>query len=164
MKKNVCTALCVIFLLCGCSVSGERIKEPVNFYYLKNELDYRSVDGVIACEEREASGHRDNLAYLLALYQMGASSEELRLPFPEKTVIYIAEQTDKEIKLVLGHEASDMSDAEFSLVCACLTLTCTDLTGTERVTVTCDQRSITMTRESIILIDSTMTDKMEDTK
>lgn len=164
MKRSICAALCVIFLLCGCAVSAERIKEPVRFYYLKNELDYRSASGVIACEEREASGHRDNLSYLLALYQMGASSEELRLPFPEKTAIYIAEQTNKEIKLVLGHEASELSDAEFSLACACLTLTCIELTDAERVTVTCDERSVSMTRESITLVDSSMTGKTEDVK
>lgn len=164
MKRSICAALCVIILLCGCAVSGERIKEPVYFYYVKNELDYRSANGVIACEEREASGHRDNLAYLLALYQMGASSEELRLPFPERTVISIEEQTNQEIKLVLNHEAFDMSDAEFSLACACLTLTCTELTDAERVTVTCDQRSVSMTRESITLVDSSMTDKTEDLK
>ena len=164
MKRILCMILCVICFLYGCSVSNERIKDPVHFYYLKNTFEYRSHDGVIAREEREASGHRENLSYLLALYRMGPSSEELRLPFPEGTAILMMEQTEKEIKLALGSNASTMSDAEFSLACACLTLTCTELTNVERVTVTNGQQSITMTRESITLIDTSMTEETEDTK
>ena len=164
MKRILCMILCVICFLYGCSVSSERIKDPVHFYYLKNTLEYRSHDGVIAREEREASGHRENLSYLLALYRIGPSSEELRLPFPEGTAILMMEQTEKEIKLALGSNASTMSDAEFSLACACLTLTCTELTNVERVTVTNGQQSITMTRESITLLDTSMTEETEDTK
>lgn len=164
MKRTLCMILIAAALFSGCSISGERIKEPVHFYYLKNEFEYRSESGVISFEEREASGHRDNLSYLLALYRMGPSSEELRLPFPEGTALLMMEQSPKEIKLALGNHASSMSDAELSLACACLTLTCSELTDVERVTVVNGQQSITMTPESITLIDSSMLKPTEETK
>ncbi len=162
MKRILALAFAAAFLLCGCSVPGERIKEPVNFYYLRNELQYQAEDAVIVPEEREASGHRDNLSYLLALYHMGPSREELRLPFPEGTTLLMMQHTENEIKLSFGNKALSMSDAEFSLACACLTLTCTELTDVERVTISNGQQSITMTRDTIALMDTSMIEQTED--
>ncbi len=164
MKRFFTLTLLMMLLLCGCSFSGERIKEPVNFYYLRNEFEYRASDAVIAPEEREASGHRDNLSYLLALYRMGPSREDLRLPFPEGTAMLMMNHTEDEVKLALGTNAQSMSDAEFSLACACLTLTCTELSDVERVTISNGQRSLTMTRDTIALMDTSMIEQTEDTE
>lgn len=164
MKKFLILALSVILLLPGCSFSRERIKEPVRFYYLQKDIQYRSEDGVITWEEREASGHRDNLSYLLAIYRMGPVSEELSLPFPAGTAILMMKEVDEEIHLILGNTAEGMSDVEFSLACACLTLTCTELTGIQNVTVTCGQKSLTMSRDSILRLDTSMSNATEETK
>ena len=62
--------LSLCFLLSGCGFFGERIREPVTFYYLC--ADYQEkLCCVIVPEEREASGHSGDLSYLLALYQIG---------------------------------------------------------------------------------------------
>lgn len=164
MKKTISLFLILLFFLSGCTFSGERIKEPVNFYYLRNNFDYRSNDGVIACEQREASGHLDNLSYLLALYRLGPSDEDLLLPFPEGTALLMMEATDEEIKLALGSNAANMSNAEFSLACACLTMTCLELTDAQCVTVINGDHSITMTRDTIALTDTIMQTTTEDAK
>lgn len=164
MKRYAAFVLCLVLLVSGCGVSGKRIKEPVNFYYPRDKIQYHEDAGVIGMETREASGHRDNLSYLLALYRLGPSSEDLRLPFPEGTAILMMEQTDTYLHLVLGSNAAAMSDAEFSLACACLTLTCGELTGVEQVTVTNAERTITMSREAITLVDTSILDTMEETQ
>jgi len=66
--------LTVILLisLSGChySDSSNDILEPVEFYYLRSSESfvYGSADGVIASEVREASGHTNDLTYLLSMY------------------------------------------------------------------------------------------------
>lgn len=162
MRKIWILLICLCLLLCGCSFSGERIKEPVNFYYPLKALQYHTDSGVISMESREAAGHRNNLSYLLALYRMGPSSEDLQLPFPQGTAILMMEHTDTHIHLALGDTTASMSDTEFALACACLTLTCTELTDVSEVTVTNGQRTITMTRESVILMDSSMVNSPEE--
>ena len=58
MRRILSLILLLAFLLTGCSAYGERLKEPVTFYYLRSELQYFVDDGVIASEERESAGHR----------------------------------------------------------------------------------------------------------
>ena len=54
MKRLIC--MLILFCLCvsGCSMTGERLKEPVTFYYVYE--NYRKdMNQVIASELREAS-------------------------------------------------------------------------------------------------------------
>jgi len=51
MNKLICFLLCFCFLLTGCSVSGERIKEPVKFYYVRENYQ-KDMEPVIASEVR----------------------------------------------------------------------------------------------------------------
>ena len=164
MKRLISLAFLLCLTLTGCGKFGERIKEPVTFYYLRAEYQYGSDSGVIGSEEREASGHRENLSYLLALYLMGPSGEDLVSPIPRGIRFLSVEQADTLITLNLSDTASALTDAEYSLACACLTLTCLDLTEAETVTVTSGSRSVTMTRDNLILYDSSMTAPTEETQ
>ena len=68
MRRAFCLFLAICLFFSGCSLSGERMREPVTFYYPRRVYQYGVEDGVIAAEQREASGHRKDLSYLLALY------------------------------------------------------------------------------------------------
>lgn len=153
MKRAVILLLAVSLLLTACGSHGERIKEPVTFYYLRSQYPYGTAQSVIGSEEREASGHRGELRYLMALYLMGPSGEDLRSPIPPGTNIFSAEQTENSVTLKLSDTAGSMTDVDFSLACACLSLTCMDLTGADKVTIACGNRSITMTPDTLILYD-----------
>lgn len=155
MKRIVSLTLLLCLLLSGCGFFGERIREPVTFHYLCNFYQ-EDLCCVLVCEEREASGHAGDLPYLLALYQMGPAGEDLRSPLPPGTRIH-SEVQDSQILLELSDEAMALSDLEYSLACACLTLTCLDITEAEAVTVCCGDRSKTMTRSSLTLFDETET-------
>lgn len=163
MKRCGCLTLILCLLLCGCGMLGERIKEPVTFYYLKSEIEYFTQEGVIASEEREASGHREDLSYLMALYLMGPTEEELRSPIPRGTRIYTAAQEPEGVVLHLSDTAGTMDDMEFSLACTCLSLTCFDLTDAQSVTIQSGERTVTMDRDTLTLYDGSAA-AGEDTK
>lgn len=163
MKRFLCFSLLLCFVLSGCGIFSERIKEPVRFYYLRSEYQYDNQDGVIVSEEREASGHRDDLSYLLALYLMGPSQEELVSPIPRGTQIFSAKQDGSDVTLTLSDTSKTLSDIDLSLACACLSLTCLDLTNADRVIINSGERTVTMSRDTLTLFDSS-TATTEETK
>lgn len=164
MKRLLCLILPLCLALAGCELAGERIKEPVTFYYLRAEYSYGTGESVIVSEDREASGHRSDLSYLLALYLVGPSAETLVSPLPQGTRILSVARTETEIQLELSDLTDVLTDAEFSLACACLTLTCLELTGATQVSITSGARAITMSKDSLALIDSSVTAATEETQ
>lgn len=155
MKRILCLILVFSLILSGCSLFGERIKEPVTFYYVRSEYSYNTTDSILASEEREASGHREDLSYLLALYLIGPADDELVSPIPKGTRIYSAEQAEDTVFLTLSDTAATLTDSGFSIACACLSLTCLGLTGAEKVTITSGDRTVTMSADTLMLHDIT---------
>lgn len=153
MKRFLSFFLLFSLLLSGCAIFGERIKEPVTFYYVRSEYQYFSEDGVIASELREASGHRHDLSYLLKLYLMGPATDDLDSPLPRGAQIHKAEQTTEGIVLHLSNQDTSMSDAEFSLASACLALTCFDLTDAQNITIHSGERTVELDRNTLLLYD-----------
>lgn len=153
MKRIFSLFLIVVFLLCGCSSLGEHIKEPVTFYYLCSSYQ-KDLCCVVLSEEREASGHSGDLSYLLALYLMGPANDELNSPLPSGTKILSVQQPDDNLLIELSDLDPILSDIDFSLAGACLTMTCLDISNASSVTINSGSRSITMNRESLSLFDS----------
>ena len=152
MKRILASVLAVILFMSGCSALGGHIKESVTFHYLCSH--YREdMCCVIASEEREASGHIGDLSYLLALYLMGPTSDELTSPLPVGIHILTVQQQEGSIVLELSDTGELLSDIEFSLAGACLTMTCLSIAEADNVTVTSGSRTITMNAESISLFD-----------
>jgi len=163
MNRLICSLLCFSLLLTGCSISGERIKEPVVFYYVRE--DYRKdMDPVIASEIREASGHSEDLSYLLALYSIGPSQKDLKAALPRNTKIVPTEHTEEHIVLTLSEGVLTMTDADFTLASACLALTCMELIAVPQVTIVCGDRTITMQRDTILLEQNLTDYPQEETK
>lgn len=152
--KRFCCLICIIsLLLTGCSMLGERIKEPVSFYYVRENYQ-KDMQNVIGSEVREASGHRDDLSYLLALYSMGPSEEGLRSPLPRNTVVTLSEYTDANLELRLSDSALPLSDADFTLASTCVALTCMDLTDAAQVKITCGDREMIIRKDQLLLDSS----------
>ena len=164
MKRLVCLLMLLSLLLSGCGANGERIKEPVTFYYPRAEYEYGSQGSVIGSEEREASGHRNELSYLLAIYLLGPSSDELVSSIPGSASILSIEQNAASITMEFTDTSLSMTDAEYSLACACLSMTCMELTDAKRVTIRSGPRSVTMNRDNLILYDSITSESTEETQ
>ena len=154
MKRLLCLVLALCLILPGCAVSKERLREPVTFYYPRRQYQYGVEDGVISSEQREAAGHRDDLSYLLALYLIGPSDEALVSPLPWGTRILKTTQKGTAVTLKLTDTALTMTDTEFSLACACLSMTCMGLANVENVTIVSGSRSLTISRDNLLLNDT----------
>ena len=153
MKRVLCLILFFCLMLSGCSITGDRIKEPVILYYVEKNYQ-KEMDQVIVSEVREASGHREDLSYLLALYSIGPSNEDLKSLLPRNTRITVAEHVSDSIQLELSEIAQTMTDSDFTLACACIALTCMELTEVPQVTVVCGERNITIQEDNLLLYSS----------
>ena len=162
MKRFFYLFLCLCLFLPGCS--GELMKNPVTFYYPRREYQYGAEDGVISSEQREASGHADDLHYLLSLYLIGPSSDEMVSPLPLCTRLLGVSRENGTVTLELTDTAQSVTDTEFTLACACLTMTTLSITGGDEVVITSGSRSVTMRRDSLTLIDDSTASTTEETK
>ena len=155
MKRFLSLLISFSLLLClmGCSSA-----EPngVAFYYSKksDQFDYFEEDGVIRSEQRDLIGHRDDLRYMVGLYLAGPMDETLSMPFPKTTRLISVEKNNGIITITLSGHANILTDSEFALGCACLTITCMEFTDCKAVTVVSDERSITLDQSKILLYDS----------
>lgn len=153
MKRAFICILIMGLLFSGCSLLEPRMMDPVTFYYLEKDYLYGEQSSVLAAEMREASGHRSDISYLMALYLMGPTEEEHMTPLPAGTRIYASEEEGGGIRLELSEASGKLSDSEYSLACACLAMTCFDISEAEKITVVSGERSITMNRNSLTLFD-----------
>lgn len=149
MKKHICLLLCLMLMLSGCAV-----KDNVSFYYPRVEYIYDAQDGVIAPEKRDITGHRDDLKFLMSLYLMGPLDEALESPFSSKTRLVSVETVDNSVVITLSDTSATLSDSEFILACACLTMTCMDITSADSVTVVSGGRTTTLDPELLTMFDS----------
>ena len=163
MKRLIGLMLLCSLLLTGCSSMGERVKEPVTFYYVRQNYQEEMGD-VISPEIREASGHRYDLPYLLALYSTGPSSNGLVSPFSLNTTILPVEHAEEGLVLSIMNEIQIMSDAEYTVACACLAMTCMEIIDVEQITVICGDRSITINTDSLLLNSNSETISSEGSK
>lgn len=153
MKRLICLMLLFTMLLSGCSSLGERVKDPVNFYYVRQNYQ-ETMEDVISPEVREASGHRYDLPYLLALYSMGPSSRNLVSPFPRNTRILPVEHSEEGLVLSIMDEIHTMTDAEYTLASACLAMTCFEIIDAEQITVVCGGRSVAIRKDNLLMNSS----------
>lgn len=158
MKRYFAMFLLIPLLLTGC---GNRLKEPVTFYYIRSGYA-ADMSSVLGSEQREASGHREDLSYLMALYLMGPADEELQSPIPSGVSIVSAEQKNNSIIVHLSESSDSMTDAQYTLACSCLTLTCLEITDAEYVTINSGDRSLTLRADSLLLQDLTTGNRTEE--
>ena len=153
MKKCILAFLAaIILLLAGCS-SGQR--DGTLFYYCRDPEQYRyfEEDGVIHPESRDLMNHRNDLRYMVSLYLAGPMEEGVASPFTKATKLISAELREDVVYIELSGHNKILTDSEFSLACACLTLTCMDYMPCQAVSITSGDRNITMDAQSILIYD-----------
>lgn len=155
MKQLLCIFLACLMLVCLTSCSSED-PNAITFYYCREPEAYRFFEetGVIGRETRDITGHRNDLRYMVSLYLAGPMEEELISPFTKATRLVSAELSGREIHIELSGHNKIMTDSEFSLACACLTLTCMDFMDCDAVTIVSGERTMTMNTENIFLYDT----------
>lgn len=175
MKRILCLILAVALFgaLVGCHYKdGGEFLEPVEFYYprLSEHFLYGAQDGVLASEMREASGHTDDLDYLIPMYLRGPQDEKLRSPFPEGCTLVDVRSGGNMLVVILSEEFTTLEGMELTLACAGLARTCFGLTDVQRIRIDSSSDSktfaITLEPDSILQLDDssfTIPDSTEST-
>ena len=153
MKRILCFVLTVSALIAMLPGCAQKPDEPVTFYYLKSSYQ-EDMDSPIVGEEREVAGHRDNLRYLLSFYLMGPIGKGLSSPLPRGTQLYTVEQDGASLTIEISNTSNLLSDAAFSLACACLSNTCMGLVDVETVTIVSGSRSLALNKDNLLLNDT----------
>lgn len=148
MKRLFCILLILTLFLCGCSKEEETV-----FYYRPSDYLSESQNSLLVPEIRTVTGYTDNLPFLISLYLSGPTDPELISPFPVGTKLHYTTTEPPHITVHLQELPESMTDAEYSLACACLSMTVAELTGAETVTVVCGNRSVTIKPTMLILYD-----------
>ena len=149
--------LALLLLLCGCTGPESSSDQHVTFYYVRNEINFKSEDGVIASEVREIGDRGDDLAYLLSLYLQGPQSDTLRSPFPENLTLVQVQQQEAYLEVVVSHRLTNLTGIELTLACSCLAQTCMALSGAQEVRISAQEQLldgasyITITADSLLL-------------
>ena len=160
MKRFIAFALLLTLLLplLGCS---KGIQDGADFHYCRKEYQYGKDSGVIAPEQRDITGHVGDLSFLISLYLMGPLDEDLESPFPKGTKLEVLEFTRHGLHIQLSPVPDSFTDSEFTLACACLTLTCLEISDKATFTITSGERSVIMNRNNLILWDNTIPETTE---
>lgn len=155
MKRIIVCFLCLTMLISHSGCRSVENGNTISFYYCRTPEQYRyfDEDGVICFETREILSHRNDLKYVLSLYLAGPLSEGLMIPFNKSTRLLSLTQKSDELIVELSDHTSSMTDAEYSLSCAALTLTCAEISSCQQFTINSGTRSVTMDPDSIILFD-----------
>lgn len=155
MKRIISIFVIFSFLSClsGCQSANS---DTVTFYYYRDPQQYQYFEdnSVICTENRDLLSHRFDLQYMAGLYLVGPMEESLIAPFTKNTHLLSISQNGSAVLVELSDHASVLTDAQFSLSSACFALTCMDFVPCEEVIITSGDRSITLNRENIVLLDS----------
>ena len=154
--KRVLIVLLLLGLVLSCWACSE--KQSVTFYYVREEPAYLfgTENAVIVGENRDSASNIQNLHSLLILYLHGPLNENFQSPFPRGTSLVAVQPEGDQLTIRLSSIASAMKGADLTLACACLAKTCFDATDAETVTIIATgfgNISVTMTRDSLLLID-----------
>ena len=166
MKRPVCLLL-ILALALSLTGCGKGKQSSTAFYYTRDyEADYEkgtfyhgSSDSVIVCEYRDISSRSSDLRHILSLYLRGPSSDTLVSPFPAGTYLISAEVQDSTVKIVLSSSLERLSGIDLTVACACMTMTCLELTQAASVNIRSEQPtsqggvSVTMTADDLVLLD-----------
>ena len=163
--KKISILLCVVLvlqMLSGCFSKEEDFREPINFYYYSNEVNYNSSTGIICPEVREGAGYHGNLTGFLQSYLNGPKSSAVRKIIPSDVYLVSCELNDDVIKILFSKSFENLSGIDLSVACCALLLTVHDYTGVNTIVISAkdgkidDKDSITFTMDDIVLMDHTM--------
>ena len=124
MKRLLCMLLAGSRIVSMTGCSRDTLDSSVSFYYPRAEFNYGASDGVMVAETHEVPGHTDDLRYLLALYLLGPSDQELQPTFPSGTILVDVIQDEQEVTVILSSSVTALEGIDLTLACACLAETC----------------------------------------
>ena len=163
--KKISILLCITLILqmlCACASKQEELKEPVNFYYCKNEATFNSPTGVIFPEVREGAGYHGNLTGFLQSYLNGPKSNDVSSFIPSDVYLVSCEVNQDKVMIVFSKSFEKLSGINLSTACCALLLTVHDYTGANTIVVSAkdgkidDKDTVTFSMDDVVLMDNGM--------
>lgn len=164
MKRTICLALTVVFLLsltaCDSSASTSP-DETVFFYYCTDPLRYDGNSSVISAEARNCTGYVNSLEFLLNLYLAGPVERGFKSPFPEGLYAESITLSSNRVSITLSSITSELKGLDLTLACVCLSKTVQELADVDTVYInyensnTGKRHTITIGPNSYLLTDET---------
>ena len=162
MRKVLCFILAAALAatIAGCVREDASQEDSIRFYYLQQALDYGSAESVIAAQETAAPTTESALLPLLEMYLKGPEEETLASPFPAGTRVLEIRQENDELFVLLSRDLAQLTGLALTKACACLALTCFELTDARSITVQAagamldNAHTICLTRDSLVLQDT----------
>ena len=96
----------------------------------------------------------------MALYLNGPTDNRLYSPFPKDLEIQSIQRDGSTLTITVNDSLAKLKGMKLTKACACLALTCLDLTDAETVSIQAatellnNQKSIDLTRDSLVLLDT----------
>lgn len=160
MKKIFCIILVITIMTCtACQIESEKPLSTITVYYKASELTFGSAEGVITPYALDATGHKDDIEYLLNAYFSKIPSGNCADTFPAGTRVVSISLDALTAKVVLCDEFAKIGDLDLTIACACLTQTVISLTGCQEVIISAETAQldgnnfITLSRDSYLLLD-----------
>lgn len=166
MRKTVSLLIILSMLICLPACGKNKLKDPGNFYYRRTDTVYVDDNSVIAPEQRELAGMREDIGSVLESYLRGPVSSELESPFPRDVAVVQWSMIGTCLHIEMNESFSQLTGIDLTIACACITRTILELTGAESVQIRAKgamldgAKYIRMTNNSISFADNSM-DKLK---
>ena len=160
MRKLIAIGLLLCLLLTGCATEDQGLITELKFYYPLQETDYSMGSSYLRAELREGGGLDKNIANLLNLYLEGPVDKiTYRMPFQYNTRVVSVSREIGILNVTLSSGFATYTGLDLTIACACITLTCLELSNAETVRIRAQDTTldgaefIEMSRDSLLLID-----------
>lgn len=157
MKRLIILLLAMSTALCACAFPGSHEGQTA-FYYPVAASSYTMEESYIQSEYRQVSD--TELSRLIALYLQGPQdTQSFSSPFPAGTGLVSVSVDEKLLDVTLSAGFSACTGLELTIACACLTMTCLELTDVESVRIRSDGAQldgapwVQMQRSDLLLTD-----------
>lgn len=165
MGRIIALLLVLAMLLCGCTTPADPNSTKL-FYYLQLDPSYNAGSTYIIAEPRHGVDMDAGLETVLNLYLKGPT-DRLSYSSPFKIGVQVTSitKTDSILDITLTRGFATHTGLDLTLACACLTMTCLELTDAQTVRIRAKDTTldgaefIEMNADSILLLDTSGTAK-----
>lgn len=160
MKKLLSLLLILCLLLTGCMNQSNSYITELKFYYPLQTADYTMGAAYVQPESREGAGMDKSLTNMLNQYLKGPVDPiTYRMPFQYNTQVESISRNSKMLDITLSRGFATYTGLELTIACACLTMTCLELTDAEVIRIRAKDATldgaefIEMSKDSLLLMD-----------
>ena len=168
MKRMIALMLFLTLSLGLFGCEKPEFRTPGTFYYLRTESAYTGSDGVIAPEQRELEGIREDLGAILDLYCQGPVNAGLENPLPRDASLLSHSLEDEVLTLEFSPQLAQLNGIELTAAAGCLTRTFLGLTGARKLILKADgallggQTAMELSTADLELQDSSLDRMLRD--